>query len=128
MYKIKRYSYSLPVISTAPIWRKLSYGEINHLYIKDVDVFFMNKIEYFQIPFDECERGIKVIFNENDTLEIYDDSTDSYLSWHLTYDEVQGELYVCWTDRIKQKSFTKEAFEFERNLGYHLDMEAKRIL
>lgn len=81
----------------------------------------MNKIEYFQIPFDECERGIKVIFNENDTLEIYDDSTDSYLSWHLTYDEVQGELYVCWTDRIKQKSFTKEAFEFERNLGYHLD-------
>lgn len=24
----------------------------------------MNKIEYFQIPFDECERGIKVIFNE----------------------------------------------------------------
>lgn len=64
MYKIKRYSYSLPVISTAPIWRKLSYGEINHLYIKDVDVFFMNKIEYFQIPFDECERGIKVIFNE----------------------------------------------------------------
>ena len=88
----------------------------------------MNKIEYFQIPFDECERGIKVIFNENDTLEIYDDSTDSYLSWHLTYDEVQGELYVCWTDRIKQKSFTKEAFEFERNLGYHLDSLTTEIL
>lgn len=47
---------------------------------------------------------------------------------NLTYDEVADELYAVWKERIKQKRYTKEAYEFERNLGYYLDVLTKHIL
>lgn len=88
----------------------------------------MEKIEYIAIPSDDCDWGIKIVVGENGSLDIYDDPTESFQSWHLTYDEVQEELYYCWTERVKQKNYTREAFEFERNLGYYLDSLTLEIL
>lgn len=60
-------------------------------------------------------------------ITIRDDPTNSYETWHLTRDEIEHELYECWIERIKQKSYTKEAYEFERNLGYYLQIMSKEI-
>lgn len=85
------------------------------------------------IDFGSCvteinEYGLLFVKKDGDFIEIYDDPTNSYLSWHITQEEVETELYECWKERIKQKSYTKEAFEFERNLGTYLESMAKDII
>ena len=46
----------------------------------------------------------------------------------LTVDAVFEELYCCWSERIKQKKYTYEAYLFERNLGAELLNIANQIV
>ena len=61
-------------------------------------------------------------------MDIYDDVSESYKTWNLSYDEIYEELYLTWRNRLKQKHYTLEAFKFERNLGKHIDILTKKIL
>ena len=38
------------------------------------------------------------------------------------------ELYECWHERVKCKKYTKEAYDFERNIGKKLTQISKRIV
>ena len=77
----------------------------------------------------ECRNaGIRYVEYEDGSSEIFDDTTDSYKSWNLTYDEIYDELYRTWRNRLKQKHYTLEAYKFERSLGKYLDCLTKKIL
>lgn len=87
-----------------------------------------NQIDFESYITDSKEYGLLFIKRKDGSIEIYDDPSNSYLSWHITQDEVEQELYECWVERIKEKHYTKEAFEFERDLGTHLEKMALDII
>ena len=86
------------------------------------------KEHYEKLQFDCYCQGIRIVEQDDGTLDIYDDPTDSYRSWKLSYDEIYEDLYMTWRNRLKQKHYTLEAFKFERNLGKHIDILTKKIL
>lgn len=86
------------------------------------------EISYSAIVTDEAVKGIRVVTDINGEVSLFDDSTDSYKSWDLSYDEIFYELYECWHERIKSKKYSKEAYDFERNIGHRLDVLTKKIL
>lgn len=85
-------------------------------------------IRYSKKVTDEAVTGIRVVTDMYGDTLLFDDSTDSYKSWDLSYDEVYYELYECWHERIKSKKYSKEAYAFERNIGHRLDVMTKKIL
>jgi hypothetical protein len=87
----------------------------------------MSYLDFNYICTDLSEHGIGIIKNDDGCYEIFDDVSNSYESWNISYDEIQKELYFVWKERIKQKRYTREAFEFERNLGKHLEQLATSI-
>lgn len=94
------------------------------MFLKKNDV----EITYSSVSSDEMCYGIRIERDPNGGLSFYDDPTNSYLSWNKSYDEIFGELYACWLDRVKVKKYSKEAYEFERNIGKELDRLTKSIL
>lgn len=86
------------------------------------------KMEYdFGVLITDCqENGFKVSqLNNVDVIE--DDRTNSFRSWNISAEEIEDELYSVWRERIKEKRFSREAFMFERNLGYYIPSLAKSI-
>lgn len=75
--------------------------------------------------FNEIGYKVELVGNE---ICIFDDTTNSYQSWNITKEELEDELYACWKERIKEKRYSLEAFRFERNLGYHIQVLANHIL
>lgn len=83
---------------------------------------------YSCVYVDERIFGVHIIRDINTGEEtIYDDPTNSYLSWNLTVSEIEEELYLVWLDRIKQKRITLEAFIFERSVGKELKRRSKEV-
>ena len=86
------------------------------------------EFDYSVIVTDEASKGICIVKDKKGEVYLYDDPTNSYKSWNLSYDEVFYELYECWHERIKSKKYSREAYSFERNIGHRLDVLTKRIL
>jgi hypothetical protein len=85
-------------------------------------------IDFGCVYSDNRVHGIFFMKDEHGNISIFDDTSESYDTWRITQKEVEDELYLCWKERIKQKRYTKEAYEFERELGTHLDAMAKAIV
>ena len=45
----------------------------------------------------------------------------------LTTENVYQMLYVCWTNRTKEKRYTYDAFLFEQNVGAELEEKAEQV-
>ena len=92
--------------------------------------YFRNdcEISYSAVITDGAIKGIRVVTDANGETSLYNDSTDSYKSWYLSYDDIYYELYECWHERIKSKRYSEEAYAFERNIGHRLDILTKKIL
>lgn len=88
----------------------------------------VNNESYGSIFSDSLRIGIKTVSNKDGSVDIYDDRTGSEETWELTYDDIYAELYECWRQRIKEKKYSREAFNFERDIGGHLDKLAVSIL
>lgn len=86
------------------------------------------KEHYEKLQSDSYCQGIRIVEQGDGSVDIYDDVTESYKTWNLSYDEIYEELYLTWRNRLKQKHYTLEAFKFERNLGKHIDILTKKIL
>lgn len=86
------------------------------------------EITFSSIVTDEVIRGIRIEKDRYGAIAVYDDPTSSYLTWNKTYEEIFYELYECWHERIKSKKYSKEAYEFERDIGHKLDTLTKKIL
>ena len=88
----------------------------------------VDKKTYVLLQYDCSERGLCITECDDGSVVYEDDSTESYKSWGLSYDEIYHELYDTWRNRLRQKHYTLEAYKFERSLGKHLDTLTKRIL
>lgn len=88
----------------------------------------MRKLNFSCFDTDLNEYGLAIVEDENGKITIYDDPSCSFETWTLTYEEISDDLYMCWRERMKQKRFSKEAFEFERDLGTRLDRLTHKIL
>ena len=86
------------------------------------------KEHYEKLQSDSYCQGIRIVEQGDGSVDIYDDVTESYKTWNLSYDEIYEELYLTWRNRLKQKHYNLEAFKFERNLGKHIDILTKKIL
>lgn len=86
------------------------------------------KEHYEKLQSDSYCQGIRIVEQGDGSVDIYDDVSESYKTWNLSYDEIYEELYLTWRNRLKQKHYTLEAFKFERNLGKHIDILTKKIL
>ena len=86
------------------------------------------EITYTSVVSDRGVRGVRIERDLHGNINVYDDPTDSYLTWDKSYDEIFDELYSCWLERVKVKKYSKEAYVFERNIGRELDKLTKKIL
>lgn len=86
------------------------------------------EISFSSVVTDEGIKGIRLEKDRQGNITFWDDVTDSYLSWNLSYEQIYDELYECWHERIKSKKYSREAYAFERNIGHRLDTLTKRIM
>lgn len=86
------------------------------------------EITYSAIISDNTTTGIRIETDSNGVVSVFDDPTASYLTWNKSYDEIFYELYECWHERMKTKKYSKEAYDFERNIGHRLDVLTKKIM
>ena len=86
------------------------------------------KIGYSAVCSDYRTYGIKTEKSPSGEIIITDDTTNSYRSWSLDYNQIFDELYYCWLKRIKVKKYSREAYEFERNIGRELNRLTREIL